>query len=52
MKLKYIKSIVAVSLLAIVSCDVERFPFDAIESGQSFGSVSDAGNWSNTLIPK
>ncbi len=49
MKFKYIKSLIAISVLSVASCDVERFPFDAIESGQSFGSVSDAGNWSNRL---
>jgi len=35
--------------LATVSCDVERLPYDVIESGEAFQSVSDAENMNNGL---
>lgn len=36
-------------LFGVSSCDVERFPYNAIEQGQSFQSVDDASKWRNVF---
>ena len=46
---KYIKSLLILSILlgSFTACDLERFPYDAIETGQSFQTIKDAENWNN-----
>lgn len=39
--LKYLA--VAIIIVAAVSCDLDKYPYDAIEQSQSFKTVSDAG---------
>lgn len=38
---KYIKSLLILSILlgSFTACDLERFPYDAIETGQSFQTI-------------
>lgn len=45
-KIKYIASALLLSTV-IASCDLEKFPKDAIETSQSFEKVSDAEKWDN-----
>ena len=45
-KIKYIASAFMLSFM-ITSCEMERFPYDVIETSQSFESVKDAKNWDN-----
>lgn len=45
-KLRYIVSALLLST-AVSSCELEKFPANAIETGQSFQSVSDAEKWDN-----
>ncbi|KGE14121.1 RagB/SusD family nutrient uptake outer membrane protein [Sphingobacterium deserti] len=49
MKFKYVRVLTAILGVAITSCDVERLPFDLVETGLAFQSVRDAGNWRNRL---
>lgn len=46
---KYIKAllILLVSVGTFSACDLERFPHDSIETGQSFQTIKDAENWNN-----
>lgn len=40
-------SLVLILLVALASCDLDRFPHDKIDSGQAFQSIKDAENWNN-----
>lgn len=48
---EYIQSILVLSVIlyAFSACDLERFPYDSIETGQSFVTIEDAENWNNGL---
>ncbi len=39
--------ILLVIIGTFTACDLERFPYDAIETGQSFKTIKDAENWNN-----
>lgn len=46
---KFIKilPILLIFIGAFTACDLERFPYSAIETGQSFKTIQDAENWNN-----
>ncbi|WP_197053686.1 RagB/SusD family nutrient uptake outer membrane protein [Sphingobacterium sp. T2] len=45
---KYILMGIAITSL-LSSCDLDLYPYNVIESSQSFKTVSDAKNWANRL---
>ncbi len=48
---KFIKTVPILLILigSFTACDLERFPYDAIETGQSFKTIQDAENWNNGI---
>lgn len=49
MKFLNIKAIIASIAILFASCDVERFPYDNIDSEMAFETIEDASYWNNII---